>query len=212
ASGFSRKKVRISFREWSQDGIEATEIASFPFIEPLFLGSNGLTGVFQLTNEKKKRFVEVGIQEEQAWITYGPQFKIGKSVSGLIAGTVGHFQGAPWAGPYFSLSAPVSKNVTFSTFHWPGAFPWEPRDWKNDGVDNPERLLKGYIGGAQVDVGPVGISYSVQEFLDDPWNELPGISYTANLRGNFSIKGSATWNNNADRWMLYVGLTWKPYR
>jgi len=48
--------------------------------------------------------------------------------------------------------------------------------------------------------------------MDEPWNELPGIAYTAKVREDFSVSGSATWNNNAEKWMFYVGLTWKPQR
>ena len=91
-------------------------------------------------------------------------------------------------------------------------FPWEPREWKteNDGVENPERLFKGYLGSAQVDIGPIGLVYSWQNFLDQPWNELPGVVYTAKVREDFSVSGSGTWNNNAEKWMFYVGATWRP--
>lgn len=172
--------------------------------------SSGLTGIVRWTN-KKNRLLEVAVQQEQAWVLYGPKFKLG-SAEAIVAGSVGHFQGSPWAGPFVSLNVPVAKNVTFSTFHWPGAFPWEPRDWKteNDGVENTESVYKGYVGSAQIDVGPVGLVYSWQNFMDEPWNELPGVSYTGKVRENFFVLGSATWNNNAKKWMFYIGVTWKP--
>lgn len=173
--------------------------------------SSGLTGIIDLTNKKDSRLLEVAVQQEQAWVLYGPKFKMGKA-EGVVAGSIGHFQGSPWAGPFVSLSMPVAKNVSLSTFHWPGLQAWEPRDWKteNDGVKNPESLLFGYIGSARLDIGPVGLVYSWQNFLDDPWNELPGVAYTAKVRKDFSISGSATWNNNAEKCMFYLGATWKP--
>lgn len=173
--------------------------------------SNGLSGIIDLTNKNESRLLEIAVQQEQAWVLYGPKFKMGK-VQGVMAGSIGHFQGAPWAGPFFSLNMPVSKNVSVSTFHWPGLQFWEPRDWKteNDDVKNPESLLLGYIGSARLDIGPVGLVYSWQNFLDDPWNKLPGVAYTAKVREDFSVSGSATWNNNAEKWMFYVGATWKP--
>lgn len=171
--------------------------------------TSGLTGIIQLTNENG--FLEVSVQQEQAWVIYGPKFKLG-SVEGIAAGSVGHFQGAPWAGPFISIRVPVAKNVAFSTFHWPAVFPWEPNKWKteNDGIQNPERLFKGYIGSAQLDIGPIGLVYSWQNFLDEPWNKLPGVVYTAKIREDFKISGSATWNNNAEKWMFYIGATWTP--
>ena len=173
--------------------------------------SSGLTGIIDLTNKKENRLLQIAVQQEQAWVLYGPKFKIGK-VEGVVAGSVGHFQGAPWAGPFASLNIPVAKNVAFSTLHWPGMFPWEPRNWKtrNDGIENPESIYKGYVGSARLDIGPVGLVYSWQNFLDEPWNELPGVAYTAKVRDDFSVSGSATWNNNAEKSMFYVGATWRP--
>ncbi len=172
--------------------------------------SSGLTGIIQLTDENGS-LLKIAVQQEQAWVLYGPKFRLG-SVEGIVAGSVGHFQGAPWAGPFLSLSVPIAKNVAFSTFHWPGVFLWEPKDWKteNDGVENSESVFKGYVGSARVDIGPVGLVYSWQNFLDEPWNELPGIVYTMNVRKDFLVSGSATWNNNAKEWMFYVGMTWQP--
>jgi hypothetical protein len=191
----------------AQDGFQVSSVTVSSGEDPI---SSGLTGLVRLTNDKEW-LLEVAVQQEQAWILYGPGFKLGK-VEGVVAGSVGHFQGAPWAGPFLSLNVPIAKNVTFSTFHWPGVFPWEPNDWKteNDGVENPERLFKGYIGSAQVGVGPFAIVYSWQNFLDGPWNELPGLAYTAKVREDFFVSGSATWNNNAEKWMFYVGVTWSP--
>ena len=151
--------------------------------------SSGLTGIIQLTDENGS-LLKIAVQQEQAWVLYGPKFRLG-SVEGIVAGSVGHFQGAPWAGPFLSLSVPIAKNVAFSTFHRSGVFPWEPKDWKteNDGVENPESVFKGYVGSARVDIGPVGLVYSWQNFLDEPWNELPGIVYTMNVRKDFLVSG-----------------------
>lgn len=157
------------------------------------LVSSGLTGIVDFTNKKESRLLEVAVQQEQAWVLYGPKFKLGK-IEGVVAGSIGHHQGAPWTGPFLSLNVPVAKNITASTFQWPGLYGWEPRNWKteNDGVKNSEGLLMGYIGSARVDVGPVGIVYFWQNFLDEPWNKLPGMAYTAKVREDISISGSAT--------------------
>ncbi len=192
---------------FAQQGFQVTAVTVGSGENPL---SSGLTGTIQLTNEKD-RFLEVTVQEEQAWVLYGPGFRMGK-VSGIVAGSIGHFQGAPNAGIVLSLNVPVAENVSFSTLQWPGVFPWEPRDWKteNDWAENPERILKGYLGSVQMDVGPVGLVYSWQNFLDEPWNELPGVVYTAKVREDLSVSGSGIWNNNAEKWMFYIGATWRP--
>lgn len=176
--------------------------------------SSGITGIVRFENERN-RLLEVAIQQEQAWLVYGWKFNSGR-VKGMLGATVGHFQGAPWAGPLLTMNAPLGtvagRSVSVRTMHWPGVFPWEPRDWKteNDWLQNPEKLYKGYIGNVGLDVGPVGLTYSRQNFLDDPWNTLLGVSYTAAVEKNFSLTGSGTWNSNAEKWMFYAGLTWKP--
>lgn len=194
----------------AQDNFRVSSVTVSSGDDPV---SSGITGILDLTNMKESRLLEVAVQQEQAWVLYGPKFKMGK-VEAVVAGSVGHHQGAPWAGPFASLNVPVAGNVTFSTFHWPGVYVWEPKDWKteNDGIKNPERLLIGYIGSARLDIGPVSLVYSWQNFLDEPWNELPGVAYTAKVRKDFSVSGSTTWNNNAEKWMFYIGATWQPKR
>lgn len=176
--------------------------------------SSGITGIVQFTN-KQNRLIEVAVQQEQAWVTYGQKFSK-KSVNGLVGASVGHFQGAPWAGPILILSVPVGKiagqQIMARTMQWPGFFAWEPRDWKNDGMQNPERLFVGILGNVGLDIGPIGLTYSKLNFLDEPWNTLPGISYTKAIQRDFSVTGSATWNSNQKKWLLYAGLTWKPER
>lgn len=178
--------------------------------------SSGITGILQFTNEHNRRLLEVGLQQEQAWLIYGRQFSIGKKIDGVAAGSVGHLQGAPWAGPILKMNAQIGEiigqEVKLSTLQWPGIFLWEPRDWKDDGEPNPESVLSGYLGSVRLDVGPLGFVYSLQNFMDDPWNELPGVSYTFKVRKDVIVSGSATWNNNAERWMFYIGATWKPRR
>jgi len=177
--------------------------------------SSGLTGIVRFQNGKN-RLIEVALQQEQAWVLFGPKFKMGR-IDGFVAGSVGHFQGAPWAGPFLTLSVPVTKigghgqEVTLSIMQWPCFFlGWEPRDWRNDGKPpNTESVFLGYLSSFQLGIGPVGLVYSKLSFLDDPWNTLPGINYTYHIRKDFSVAGSATWNNNANKWMFYVGVTWK---
>lgn len=174
--------------------------------------ASGITGIVQFTNERN-RLIEIAVQQEQAWVIYGQKFGK-KSVSGLLGASVGHFQGAPWAGPILTLNVPVAKvagqQVSVRTMQWPGVFLWEPRDWKNDGVPNPESVFIGVLANVGLDIGPIGLTYSKLNFLDEPWNTLPGVSYTTSIQKDFSVTGSATWNSNKEKWMLYVGLTWKP--
>lgn len=175
--------------------------------------SSGITGIVRLENEKKQ-IVEVAVQAEQAWILYGKTFKVGH-IDGVAAGSVGHFQGAGWVGPYLTLNASLGKiggqKVSLSTMQWPAFFlGWEPRDWKNNGTKNPESVLVGYLASFQFSVGPVGLTYTKLNFLDDPWNTLPGVSFTQSVRKDLTVTASASKNQNAHKWLLYVGTTWTP--
>lgn len=171
--------------------------------------SSGLTGIVEL--EKEKTFIQIAGQQEQAWFLGGKIFKMGK-VEGIAAWTVGHLQEAPYVGPFGSVKVPLSKNVSISTFSWPAFFAWEPKKWKteNDGIENPESLLMGYLGSLQVDIGPIGLVYSWLNFLDEPLNHLPGVVYTHKLREDFSVSGSAIYNNNDEKWMFCIGAKWTP--
>lgn len=174
--------------------------------------SSGITGIVQFVNERN-RLIEVAVQQEQAWVIYGQKFDKGW-VSGSLNGAVGHFQGAPWTGPLLILNVPIGKiagqQVAVKTMQWPGIFGWEPRDWKDDGVPNSEKMATVFLSTVGLDIGPIGLTYSKLNFLDEPWNTLPGISYTTSIRNDVSVTGSTLWNSNKEKWLLYVGLTWKP--
>ena len=177
--------------------------------------TSGITGIAQFT-KNKTRLIEIAVQQEQAWLIYGSKFKSGKRFNGLAAASGGHFKGAPWVGPFLALEAPIAsalgQQITVSTMQWPGFFLYRPKERDRNG-SKPDRFLDktmGYLGGAQLAVGPLGFGYSLQKFLDDPWNELPAVSYTKKISKDFSVSGSATWNNNDRHWMYYLGLTWKP--
>lgn len=160
--------------------------------------------------------VEAAFQHEQAWIITG--YKLGKlgaektpsSYEGFAGLAVGHFQGAPWGGPYLSIKKRLGL-VSISTLQWPGVYVWQPRS-REGYPPNTEWALIGYVMVYQVDIGPVGIFYSGLDYLDDKWNHLPGISITKKLWSNFSLSGTATWNNNRDEWMFLIGATWEPKR
>jgi hypothetical protein len=155
--------------------------------------------------------MEFTVQSEQAWFILGPQWN-GNRASAIVAGSITHFQGAPGIGTFFKFDVPIGSiggnPVAVGILQWPGLFLWEPDDWKNDGVENPEPVFVGYYGDVHARIGPVGLIYSFFNFLDEPWNELSGVSYTVNARENLSISASATWNNNKERWMLWMGATW----
>jgi hypothetical protein len=182
--------------------------------------SSGIMGLINLTN-KDERLLQIAVQNEQAWVVWGPQFKFAR-VTGTVAGSVGHMQGAPWVGPYLTLNMPLGKvlgqPVSIGTMQWPCVFfGQEPKNWRsvNDHrPDNTEPLWLGYMATVDLGVGPVGFSYSKLNFLDDPWNTILSVSYTYSASENASVRGSVTRDfpgGKADlgRWMYYIGFTWK---
>ncbi|HTP56896.1 MAG TPA: hypothetical protein VMJ72_01290 [Candidatus Paceibacterota bacterium] len=169
--------------------------------------SSGITGSVWLKKDQQRfNFL---VQQKQGWFIYGRQFTVGK-LEGLVAGSVGHFDGAPWIGPYVTLDLPLGKvagqKVSVGTMQWPVIQAWVPDGWKGKHESTP---YIGYFASVQASVGPLGLSLGRLDFLDDPINWLPGVSYTANVRRDFSVTSSVTRNTNAKRWMLYVGATWK---
>jgi len=156
----------------------------------------------------------ITVQHEQGWLMYGRKFKVGR-VKGTLTGVVGHFQGAPWAAPYLSMDAPLGtvagQEISISTLQWPGVFLWEPKGSRDDGKPpNPESLYAVFLTSYQVNVGPVGFVYSWLNYLDEPWNRLPGVSFTQKIRHDFSVTASMTYNTNAKKWLPYIGGTWTP--
>lgn len=199
-------------QDQTKSGYNITEIAVGSGEDAV---SSGLSGRIRLENENKKVF-EIVLQVDQAWTMFGPKFKIRK-LEGLLAGSVGHLQGAPWAGAYLNLSVPIGKvlgqDVSLSTIQWPIFFGWEPTGWKNDGKPpNTESMFAAYLAIFQANVGPIGVAYTKLNFLDDSWNTLPGVSYTQNIRKDISVTGSTSWNGNAQKWMFYLGTTWSPQK
>jgi hypothetical protein len=175
--------------------------------------SSGIAGTVQFQNGHGAG--EFVVQSEQAWFLYGPTFQKG-ALSGQLAGSIGHFQEAPWAGPYLYLEWKIEALWSIAgsapsifVLEWPAFFAWEPRDW-DDGAPNPESIFVGNFTMAGVNVGPVGLSVGRLDFLDDPLNWLYGASYTLRLGGQTALISSATWNSNATKWMLLMGASWKP--
>src|SRR3989344_6039338 len=68
--------------------------------------SSGITGSLWL--EKGQQRFNFVVQHKQGWFMYGRTLKLGR-VDGVIAGSVGHFDGAPWIGPYLTLELPLGK-------------------------------------------------------------------------------------------------------
>ncbi len=157
------------------------------------------------------RFAEVAAQSEQAWFAYG-KYLGGGARSFVAAGAVGHFQTAPLLGLRFDAVFRLDESVRLEVLYWPGVLLEEPTDWKteNDGVENPEGVYHGQFSGIRLAVGPVQASYYMLNFLDEPWNELPGISYTWSFRDDMAASLSATWNNNSRDWLPWIGLVWAP--
>jgi hypothetical protein len=175
--------------------------------------AGGITGIVRFGSADSTLYAEFAFQPQQAWFVWGRALK--GRVGGFVAGSVGHFQGAPWVGPYVSLSLPVTKigknDLILGTFHWPAVFiGGEPSDWKNDGVENPESIKVGYLASASLTLGPIGVNYSMLNFLEEPWNHLPGASLTVPIVNELSFTTNYTWNGNKERSMYYMGVTWTP--
>lgn len=166
--------------------------------------SSGLSGIVDF-DKNGNRLVEVAVQQEQAWIIVGKKYKLG-GTSGVLAGSVGHFQGAPWAGPYVTADVPFAKGASAGIWLWPGFMPWAPRNWK----DTATSPYIGNVGGVTVKIGRLKLAYTSQKFLNDDWNELPGVSYSQPIQKEFTATCSVTRNNNKHEWMFYVGLNWAP--
>lgn len=175
--------------------------------------SSGLVGIVRFGNVND-RTVEVAVQQDQAWVIFGPKFKLGNRVKGYVGASAGHMQGSPWIGPYFDAEVELGRlagqKVSISTMHWPCLFPfYEPSGWKNDGKPaNQEKVFLGYLMSYQVSFGPLGLTYARLNFLDDPWNDLPGVVFTQKVMDGVKVTGSATYNNNARKWMYFIGASW----
>jgi len=191
----------------AQDGYRLESLLVSSGSDPI---TSGIASIARFRNAGD-RFVEVAAQSEQAWLSYGRYFESGR-VTFVAAGAVGHFQRAPLLGLRLDVSARLSERVHVDALYWPGILVEEPEDWKteNDGVNNPESVYHGQFAGVRLGVGPVLLSYYMLNFLDEPWNELPGISYMWAFRDDVSASLSATWNNNDEDWLPWIGATWTP--
>ena len=191
---------------FAQDGYRISALTVGSGENPI---TSGIAATVQLKNERGG-FMEVTAQEEQAWFMMGKDFKLGPARASLY-GSVGHLQGAPWVGPYASLTLPFAtvggQEFNVSYLSWPGFFMNEPRSFKEDGVDNPERLNTGWFDLFSLNLGPVSLILSHLNFLNTPGNWLPGASYTHKLRKDLEVNGSVMWNSNADHAMYYIGAT-----
>ena len=177
--------------------------------------TSGLAGTIQFRNDNKG-YMEVTVQQESARFMYGRDFAAGPLACSLY-GVVGYFQGAPFLSPYFYCGAPVGQiagqRVFVGGLLWPGLYLGrEPDNWRDDGHLNPETMYATNLLMASINVGRVGATFSYLNVLDDPWNFLPGVSYTHPLTADFNVQGSATWNSNAEDTMYYIGLSWQVPR
>ena len=191
----------------AQDGYRLESLVASSGSDPI---TSGVSGIARFRREDG-RFVEVAAQSEQAWLAYGQYFERG-DLTFVVGGAAGHVQSAPVAGLRLDTSVRLSERISLDVLYWPGILFEEPDDWKteNDGVENPESVFHGQFGGVRLSVGPVQVSYFALNFLDEPWNELPGVSYTWGFQEDLAVSVSATWNNNDEDWMPWIGLVWSP--
>lgn len=169
---------------------------------------SGLSIGIQLEPKSKSMLMDFTVQSEQAWLMVGPQWHKGEAKA-VLTGDIGFLKGAPWTGLFATLDIPLDSvagvPIAAGTTQWPAWFFLR----KPDGRESDKSSI-GYFGDVHASIGPLRISYSLNKFLDEPWNELPGVSYTVKARENLSISASATWNNNKERWMFWMGTSWTP--
>ncbi len=171
--------------------------------------SSGICAVARLSNQKNS-YLEFTLMSDQFWVVYGPQFKKGR-LEGMVTGSIGYLQDSPWIGPLVALRLNIAEPggipISVGMVQWPVFFGYEPRDWRHNGQPDPD-VLVGYYQSASLGIGPVEFSYSLLNFLEDPWNELPGVSYTARIQDNVSVFGSLAHNGNERKWMVKMGVNW----
>lgn len=173
--------------------------------------SSGMTGILRFESKDKKLFGEFAAQHEQAWFAIGRQ--LNGRVSGFVAGDVGHFQGAPWYGPYVSLSTPLlkigNKDLSISTLQWPAIFVSNPSSKTGQKLNGFIEHV-GYLSSFSLTLGPVSLNHAMLHFLNDPWNSLPGASITLPITGEVSGTTSYTRNVNGKFDMYFMGVSWTP--
>lgn len=163
--------------------------------------SSGLVGVVTLAPQDGSRYIELGVTEVMGWAAYGPKFN--GAIKGFATMSVGHFLGAPWAGPYIALSTNVGP-ISVGTYQWPSVFFWKPQGFED------AHTLWGHVGGVGATYKAVTLSYALNKFMDDPWNPLPGAAVSLPLTNDINLDSSATWNTDQEHWMFYIGGKWMP--
>lgn len=176
--------------------------------------ASGITGIVTFEKADSSEYGEFAVMQEQAWLAMGKNLH-GRKLTGFIAWSVGHYQGSPWVGPYVRLTVPVAKigsdEIKVSTMQWPAWYPaYEPKSFREDGVENPETLLIGYLGDVSLSYRWVTLGYAKLNFLDLPWNTLPSVALTVPMTEEVSATSSWTRNVNKKADMWYMGLTWVP--
>lgn len=168
--------------------------------------ASGVSLLAHFAPSDESRLLEVMVQSDSGWIAYGPQYNAGP-VSGLALLAVGHVHGVPWAGPLFTASIPVGR-ARLTAIQWPAMLGWKPHNYEKP-VDR-DRFIPGYFGGVGLGVGPITLSYHLNKYVADPWNQLPGVSYVGSIHDAFAVNSSMTWNGNNGRPMFFLGVTWQP--
>lgn len=173
--------------------------------------SSGVSGIVRFESSDSSQYGELAVQQEQAWLAWGRS--VHGRVSGFFDGSVGYFQGAPWAGPYIALATKVASaggdDVQLGMFQWPAFFANEPDSKKAAGVKQ-NGVLVGYLASMSLSWKFISVSYGFQKFLDNPWNTLPGVAINLPLTNSVKANVSVTQNVDARKPMYYIGATWTP--
>lgn len=195
----------------AQDSFKVTTVSIGSGETPI---TGGVSASVDLSTETGG-YIQIMAQSQQAWFMMGKDWKFGSGHKCSLYGSVGHFQSAPWVGPYAGCNLNVAKvfgqDVVIGALTWPGWYIGrEPMDWQNDGVKNTEATYVGYFSMATASIGALQLSLSHLNFLDEPTNWLPGVGYNQKVRSDTEVTGNVTWNPNADRAMYYIGVVWHP--
>jgi hypothetical protein len=168
--------------------------------------SSGISIMAHFVPPDESRLLEIMVQSDLGWIAYGPQYTFGP-VSGVALVTAGHIHGVPFAGPLFTASIPVGR-ARLTAIQWPTMLGWKPNNYEKE--VSRDQFIPGYFGGAGLGIGPLTVSYYINKYVADPWNHLPGVSYSGNIHEDVGINSSMTWNSNTSRPMFFLGVIWQP--
>lgn len=172
--------------------------------------SSGISGNVRLMNGNT--FVDGIVKAQNGWFGLGKVYSR-NAFKAEVAYTAGHGFGEFWHGPCLygevSLVQLGGKPLTVSSMQWPFVFYREPEAWRIDGKEpNTEGMYQALYSDVSLGWGPMSVTYSYLDFLDDLPVSCIGVTYMHRLRKDFSLKSSITYNARTESLMYLVGMKW----